>query len=192
MSEDQKLKKETENLEYLRTHKDELAERSSNKLEAVRAVKKLSGENEQWTLTQQMLQEIMASHTVVNPDKLPPMTQMVDELKKEIELRYQDEPDIKDLLLESVPAVRSLREWTKKEGWDDAVWGKIRVDGLFTASKRSQVIESLRKRANDTSDTAAKIWLTLSGDYSEKMDVSDKSVDMFRDINSILLNGKKK
>jgi hypothetical protein len=192
MSEEQKEKKEAENLEYLKTHKDELAERSLNKLEAVRAVKKLSGEDSQWSLTQQMLQEIMASHTVVNPDRLPPMTQMVEELKKEVEIRYADEPELKTLLLESIPAVRSLREWVKKDGWDDAVWGKIRIDGLFTASKRSQVIESLRKRAIDTSDTAAKIWLTLSGDYSEKMDVNDKSVDMFRDINSILLNGKKK
>ena len=42
----------------------------------------------------------------------------------------------------------------------------------------------------DKSDQAAKIWLTISGDYSDKIDVTDKTVDTYRDINNIL-HGKK-
>lgn len=191
MSSDEKDKKTAlENLTQVQ--KDEYAEKSVKQLNAYRVVKEISGEGSKWTLTQQLLQEIMAGHTVRNPDKLPPLTQMVEELKQEIEKRYVDDDDIKEALLNSIPAMRSVREWVKKDGWDDAVWGYVRGEGLFTASKRSQVIESLRMRALDKSDVAAKIWLTLSGDYSEKMEVDNKSVDTFREINSILLGNKKK
>lgn len=162
------------------------------KLEAIRAVKKLSNGDSQWTITQELLQEIQAAHVVANPDVTPQVTKMVEELKQEIEKRYVDDPELRELLLESVPAVRSVREWLKKDGWEEAVWGKVRQDGLFTPAKRAQVIESLRTRALDKSDVAAKIWLTLSGDYSEKMEVDNRSVDMYREINQVLHNKNKK
>lgn len=159
---------------------------SVTKLEAVRAVKKLRNGDSVWTIPQEILQEIQAGHTVANPDALPPLTQMTEELKKEIAARYEDDTELRDLLLESVPDVRSIRLWVKKDGWDEAVWQCVRGDRLFSADKRAQVIESLRLRAIDKSDVAAKIWLTLSGDYSEKMEVDNKTVDTYRDINNIL------
>lgn len=177
--------------EHLKAFKEEAVANSATQLEAYRAIKKLSGENSQWTLTQQLLQEVMAGHTVANPNRLPPLTQMVEELKVEIENRYKDDQDLKQLLLDSIPQMRSVREWVKKDGWDEAIWGYVRADGLFTASKRAQVIESLRERALEKSDVAAKIWLTLSGDYSEKMEVDNKSVEMYREINNVLHNKKK-
>jgi hypothetical protein len=184
-------KRSNASTDHLRAFKEEASANATAQLEAYRAVKKLSGEDSLWTLTQQLLQEVMAGHTVVNPNKLPPLTQMVEELKKEIEAKYSDEPGLKQLLLDSIPHMRSVREWVKKDGWDEAVWGYVRADGLFTAQKRAQVIEALRDRALDKSDVAAKIWLTLSGDYSEKMEVDNKSVDMYREINNVL-HGKKK
>ena len=177
--------------EHLRAYKEEAGLKSTAQLEAYRAIKKLSPEGSMWTLTQQLLQEVMAGHTVINPESLPPLTQMVEELKNEIEKRYADELELKKLLLDSIPTMRSVREWVKKEGWDEAIWGYVRAEGLFTASKRAQMIESLRTRGLDRSDVAAKIWLTLSGDYSEKMEVDNKSVDMYREINNVL-HGKKK
>jgi len=185
MSTDEKQKKTTlENLS--KAQKEEMSEKAVEQLAAYKAVKKLSNENSQWTLTQEILQEIMAGHTIADPDKLPALTVMVEELKKEINVRYADDDELRQVLLDSIPAMRSVREWVKKDGWEDAIWGYVRGDGLFTASKRAQVIESLRTRALDRSDTAAKIWLTLSGDYSEKMEVDNKSVDIYREINSIL------
>lgn len=166
--------------------KNEAAIKSAEKLEAVRAVKKLRNGDSVWTIPQEILQEIIAGHTVANPDKTPPVTQMVEELKREIEVRYSDDEELKKLLLESIPEVRSVRLWLKKDGWDEAVWGRIRGEKLFSSDKRAQVIEALRTRAIDRSDVAAKIWLTLSGDYSEKMEVDNKTVDTFREINSIL------
>ena len=166
--------------------KNQAAQKSAEKLEAVRAVKKLRNGDSVWTIPQEILQEIIAGHTVANPDKTPPVTQMVEELKREIEVRYSDDEELKKLLLESIPEVRSVRLWLKKDGWDEAVWGRIRGEKLFSSDKRAQVIEALRTRAIDRSDVAAKIWLTLSGDYSEKMEVDNKTVDTFREINSIL------
>ncbi len=156
------------------------------KLEAVRAVKKLRNGDSEWTIPQEILQEIQAGYTVANPNSIPPLTTMTEQLKKEIAARYEDDPDTRDLLLESIPEVRSIRLWVKKDGWDEAVWQKVRGDKLFSAENRAQVIESLRQRAIDKSDVAAKIWLTLSGDYSEKMEVDNKTVETYRDINNIL------
>lgn len=161
-------------------------EKQTIKLEAVKAVRRLSNGDSPWTIPQEILQEIQAGHIVVNPDKRVPITQMLEELKTEIEARYSEDEELKNLLLESLPEARQVRMWVKKDGWDDAVWTKVRGDKLFSADKRAQVIESLRLRAIDKSDVAAKIWLTLSGDYSEKMEVNDKTVDTFREINSIL------
>ncbi len=166
--------------------KSDAAEKAVAKLEAVRAAKQLQNPNSEWTITQEMLQEIVASHIVVNPDKVPPATRLVEQLKQEIEARYVDDEESKKILLESIPEVRSVRQWLKKDGWEDAVWSKIRGEQLFSKDKRAQVIEALRVRAMDKSDVAAKIWLTLSGDYSEKMEVNDKTIDTFREINNIL------
>ncbi len=51
------------------------------------------------------------------------------------------------------------------------------------------MIEAIRSRGLNKSDTAAKLWLTLSGDYSEKIDIKqDETVEKFREINRILLS----
>ena len=156
------------------------------KLEAIKAAKELSNPDSDWTITQEILQDIMAGYIVANPKGKPAVTVMVEDLKKEIESRYTDEPEKKKILLEGIPSVQSIRVWVKKDGWDEAVWQKVRGDKLFSADKRSQVIEALRERAMDKSDVAAKIWLTLSGDYSEKMEVDNKTVDVYREINNII------
>lgn len=184
MSTDEKPKSHLENL--TKAQKEEMSIKSVEQLNAYKAVKKLSNENSQWTLTQELLQEIMAGHTIADPDKLPALTVMVEELKKEINVRYSDDEELKKVLLDSIPAMRSVREWVKKDGWDDAIWGYVRGEGLFTASKRAQVIESLRTRALDRSDTAAKLWLQLSGDFVENAPQDSKSVDIYREINNIL------
>jgi uncharacterized protein YggE len=80
------------------------------------------------------------------------------------------------------------------DGWDEAVWSKLRSNAMFNHNNRYKVIDALLKKAIEDRDvSAAKIWLTLSGDYSDKMDINtDKRVETYREINSILLNNKKK
>lgn len=165
-------------------------EKRAKRLEAFKAVKQMSSKDSKWTITEEMFQEIQAGYIVANPEQLPPITQMREELISEIKDKYKDEPETMQVLLDSVPEARSIRKWVKREGWEDDVWTRLRGEKLFSPANRAQVIESLRIRAMDKSDQAAKIWLTISGDYSDKIDVTDKTVDTYRDINNIL-HGKK-
>lgn len=167
--------------------KQEIGKKAAVKLEAVRAAKELSNPDSQWTLLQEIMQEVMAGYVVANPDKRPAVAKMTEDLKKEIEARYKDEPDTLKILLDAVPSPRATAKWLEKDGWDDAVWEKVRGDKLFSSEKRAQVIQALHQRACDRSDNAAKLYLTLSGDYSEKVEVSDKTVETYRDIQKTIL-----
>jgi len=160
-------------------------DKAVEKLEAVRAVKKLSGDGP-WSLVQEVMQEVVAGYIVKNPDSVPSSPKLREELLKELSIRYVEDENLQ-LFLDSVPSSVAIRAWFKKDGWDDAVWSKIRVEGLFTKEKRSEVIEALRTRAIDKSDSAAKLWLTMSGDYQEKdPNERDKTLDAFREINKII------
>lgn len=165
--------------------KDE-KDKTPTKLEAVRAARELTNEGSNWNILQEIMQEIQASYIVVDAKTMPDATKLADQLKDEVEKRFVDEPEKQKILLDGIPHVRSIRQWFKKDGWEEAVWSKIRTNELFSAEKRTEVIESLRLRAIKRSDVAAKLWLTMSGDYSEKMEVNDKTLDAFRDINSVL------
>lgn len=169
---------------HLNKHRAALVKNALAMQKARKLVKELSGDND-WDLIQQLLQEIIASHTIANPDVLPKVPQLIKELELEIGKRYEKEPDLMVILLEGIPTPPSVRNWTKKEGWVDAIWKQIQGTGLFTHSKRSEMIEALRSRGLARDTQAAKIWLTLSGDYSDKMDVKDdRTVDLFREINN--------
>lgn len=160
--------------------------KSPTKLEAVRAARELTNEGSSWNILQEIMQEIQASYIVVDAKTMPDATKLAEQLKEEVEKRFTDEPEKQKILLDGIPHVRSIRQWFKKDGWEDAVWGKIRTDQLFSSEKRAEVIESLRLRAIKRSDVAAKLWLTMSGDYNEKVEVNDKTLDAFREVNSIL------
>lgn len=158
---------------------------------ARKAVEEMSNPDSPWTITQEIMQEIVATYTVKDHNSIPAVSKLVEDLKAEIERKF-DDPE-KTILIDSIPNdTKFVKAWFKKEGWDSAVWSKVRMDGLFTSNKRAEVIESLRQRAIDKSDTAAKIWLTLSGDYSEKAETDSKSVDLYREINKVLQGNKDK
>jgi len=165
--------------------------KSNLKLLASQKVKKLSGDSE-WTILQQIVQEIEATF-IVREQKKYSVESLRNLLIEEVELRYKDEPEVRDILLEGIPSRYSVGQWRKKAGWEEAVWAKIRGVGLFTPEKRSKVIDTLYKKATDSKDTtAAKIWLTLSGDYVEKGDnKSSEVMDIFREINQKLHGSNK-
>ena len=184
-------KKKTNKYDHLTDDQASKVEKSIVRLEAVRAVKKMKNPDSDWYLTQELLQEIMAAHIIADPENVPKTTKLVEELQREIEARYEDEPELKDLLLDAVPSTRAVREWLKKPGWTSAVWECIRKEGLFTTKKRAAMIDALFNRGANGRDTqAAKIWLTLSGDYVEKPEGADKAVEVFRDIQKAIYSKK--
>lgn len=189
MSDEEKNNKKGERPKSLNNvDASEAGKKGAVKLQAVKAAKALNNSDSPWTLTQEIFQEIQAAYLVANPDSKPHTTKMVEDLKNEIERRYTEDEETKKTLLDSIPSITSVRSWLKREGWEEAVWQKVRGDQLFSPEKRARVIESLRQRAENKSDQAAKLWLTMSGDYSEKMEVNDNTVDTYREINKILHN----
>jgi ABC-type antimicrobial peptide transport system ATPase subunit len=163
----------------------------AEKVAILKQVNKLS--QGEWLLTQEILQEIEANLLVLNPDaKKPTLNKSIELLKAEIENRYKDEPELKSLLIDAVPVPARIGAWRKLEGWDEAVWSRIRTTKMFNNENRYKVMDSMLKKAVDGDVQAAKIWLTLSGDYADKMDLNtDKRLDAYREINNILHNKKK-
>jgi len=161
-------------------------EKSNLKLIASRKVKELS-EDSEWSILQQLVQEIEADF-IVKDQKQYSVELLKKLLEEEVERRYKEEPDKLEILLDGIPSRYSISLWRKKKGWGEAIWTKIRGTGLFTSEKRAKVIESLYDKAVQRKDTnAAKLWLTLSGDYSEKLDIrTDIIADKYKEINEIL------
>lgn len=164
-------------------------EASQLKLLARQRIKSLTGDSE-WDLIQQIAQEIEA-HYVIKKEKLS-LDKHLEYIKQEVRSRYSDQPDMLELIEEAIPSRVSISQWKKKKGWEDAVWMKIRGEGLFTTDRRAQVIHKLFEQAAQQGNVqAAKIWLTLSGDYVEK-DNTQKSetLDLFRELNEAIHNKK--
>lgn len=162
----------------------EKAKKAIEMQEARKAVRDIST-NPDWDLVQELLQEIMATHVIANPEVQPKVPQLITELQEEIKKRYDGDEETKDILLNGIPHARSIREWIKRSEWEEAVWKKISGTGLFTHEKRSAMIQALYTRGLQKNDQAAKMWLTMSGDYSDKLDINDKesALDKFRAIN---------
>jgi len=170
--------------------KKQTQEKAKIKSLAAQRVKELSGDSD-WTILQQIVQEI-ESDFIVREQKQYSVEKLRELLTEEVELRYNDDETLKQELLDGIPSRYAISLWRKKKGWEEAVWGKIKDTGLFTPEKRAAVIRALYEKATTTKDTnAAKLYLTLSGDYVEKGDGRSSDVmDIFREINQQLHKNK--
>jgi hypothetical protein len=170
------------------------ADKHAEKVAAIKAANKYTKDGSKWSLLQEIMQEIIATHTVEDPNKKPYVKILSAQLREEVQRRYEEDPEMVDALLRAIPSDSSIQnQWFKKEGWEDAVWGKVRGNGgIFSKERRAALVNALFERAVNKSDNAAKIWLTLSGDYSEKESGTDKNktLEAYREINEIL-HGKK-
>jgi hypothetical protein len=174
--------------EYFEAHKEEMANKGNLKLAAIKAVKALGNKGSKWNLVEEMMQEILATKIISNPELLekPPISETLEDLKKEIEIRYDKEEETKELLLSAIPSKVTAAKWFKKEGWEQAVWDKVRGSGLFGPERRAKMINSIYNRGLNKSDNAAKLWLQLSGDLVENKTMDNKTIETFREINEIL------
>lgn len=189
MSEDDKNNLEqSSQTSYFEEHQKEMGSKANLKLAAMRAVKALNNKGSKWDLIEEMIHEILATKIVSNPEILakPPITETLEDLKKEIELRYDKEVETKELLLSAIPSKITATKWFKKDGWDQAIWDKVRGNGLFSPERRAKMINSIYNRGLDKSDNAAKLWLQLSGDLVENKTMDNKTIETFREINEIL------
>jgi hypothetical protein len=160
---------------------------SDNLASVARQLAKSLATSSEWNIVQEIAQEVTA-HFIAAEQKPPIAIELLELVKNEIRLRYADQPETMQLLLTVVPTSKqSVSRWQNLKDWDEAVWQKLKLDGLFTAQKRAEVINALYKRGIERDTQAAKIYLTLSGDYSERMDIkSNEIADRFLEINRIL------
>lgn len=178
-----------EDFPHLDADKASKAAKSLEKQDMLRKLKGLNDGKSKWTLTQLVLQEVMAKYVILNPKgPMPKFTSLYEELKEAIKEKYAEDKELCDFLLESVPGYVSCREWPKKDGWDEAVWSIIKNTGMFSNERRAAMIDALYKRGIEKDTVAAKIYLQMSGDFVEKSEVTskDNTVDKFREINQVL------
>jgi hypothetical protein len=169
---------------------DDIMEKLAKKNELKKKLKELFPEHEEdeWTIVQQMFQEVMSTWVVENPDKsIPAAKQFLVDYKELVKAKYSEEPEKQELLLELTPSLAGLKLWVLKKGWDDAVWATFKTTKMFTPEKKAKLLDSLWKRGCDKDTNAAKIWLTISGDYVDKVDLKkDDTAEKYREINKIL------
>lgn len=155
------------------------------KMEARKRLKSILADTSSWDIPEQIIQEIIASTTAAGSD--PSNTQLVDFYHQYIKDKYEDNAEVYKLLQECAPSAAALGFWKKKKGWEEAVWDYLKNSNLFSKENRASMIRALYERGLAKDTVAAKIWLTLSGDYSDKMEVkTDEKADKFREINEIL------
>lgn len=148
-------------------------------------IKRLQGESE-WTLLQQIALDVEATFKIqqkkLSAEKMRELT------LQEIKVRYSNQPDIQEELTYLTPSIAVFNRWRKLKNWEIAVWSNIKDTGLFTNDKKAKVIERIFDKIMEKGDVqAAKIWLTLSGDYVEKSEnKNEAAMDLFREINNQL------
>lgn len=151
----------------------------------------------EWTLPQELLQEIQATDIVEeaegNGKSKTNLKDQTKKLKKLIEEKFKDEPDIKELLLDYLPGYNAIRLWTHKDGWKEAVMSKIRASYSFSEARRTKVMDAVYRKAIEKGDMkAAELYLKLSGDLDTGKNGKDsKELSDYERFNSILRTKKK-
>lgn len=173
--------------------KPEYAKAAAAKIEAVNKVKHLSVGSD-WTVLQEIMQDLIAS-SIIKKQKPIGLIKMKEMLKTEVIQRYsaKAEENIASDLIAAIPSIGSLSRWQKLKGWEEAVWVKVRGEGMFTLDRRAKVIDALFEQATEKGNVnAAKVFLTLSGDYVEKGEQNKKEdqMEQFREIHKAI-NSKK-
>ena len=102
--------------------------------------------------------------------------------------KYADYEGLSDIIIGALPSHQRIVLWRRKKNWQTAVWDKCKEAGHFTPERKSSVLQKLYDKIIDKGDVQAiKLYLTISGDYSEKIDVKrDQVADVFREINEQL------
>lgn len=167
-----------------------ISETQSKKSEARKKIKAIS--EGKWNIVQRLLQEIEADCILrqAKDNKMIEFKEKYDLLKLKIETEYADDPELKEVVLDYLPTPRGVLNWTKLNGWNDEITAVLRKEHLFRNETRAEVIMSLYKKAVSGDTQAAKVWLTMSGDYTDKVDVADSKFEKYKEYTQALQSGR--
>lgn len=180
------------NLEDLKKIKDsEFLSNSEKKAALTRALPKVSG---RWNELQSVLIDIEVGHRIkllaIQGTSLPSVPEMIEDLKAEIEIRFKDQPDHKDILLFNVPGRQAAHKWMARHEWKEEVEKRLKDGNLFSLEKRAALIESLYRKGVAGDNKASEMWLKMSGDLSNQPPIKDKALDSFKQLSESLFNAK--
>lgn len=135
-------------------------------------LKEYAGEDADWTIYQETLMEIEIAYRtdllMGKIDTMPPITKRIEKMKEILSEKYDEEPEVRDFLIEKIPLVKNIRRWMKQDRWKEEVEMRMRDEALFSSEKRHKLIDSIYKKAvTDGSSKHAEMWLKMSGDLGK-------------------------
>ena len=145
-----------------------------------------------WHLLQEYLMDIQADGKLKQSQgqKFPTYAEQQILLHKRIAEEFDEDHETRDLLIGYVSTPKTLSRWTQLPGWNDALIDKMKRTGLFTAEDRAAAIKAMLDKAKQGDVQAAKIYLTMSGDYTDKVDVSDQKFEKYKEYANTLIGNK--
>lgn len=181
------------NLEDLKRLKESdhltVAER---KAAMTRALPKVAG---RWNELQSILIDVEVGHRVKlmanQIDKIPSLPEMIEDLKLEIQTRYKDQPEHRDILLFNLPSRQSANKWTVRPDWKEEVEKRLKDGNLFSLERRAAMIDMLYNKGLRGDTKSAEMWLKMSGDLTNQPPTKDKALDSFKQLSESLFNGEK-
>lgn len=160
--------------------------------EAPRHLKRLQRDKGDFTLIQQIALDIESTYKL--QDKKLSAKQLREDLFLEIDERWKADKEVAKELKEYVPSIQIISKWRNLKTWEPAIYGTIKDTGLFTIEKKAKIIDTIYQKAIAESRpdiNAAKLWLTMSGDFAEGgVNKQDDAMDLFREINSAIFKNK--
>jgi hypothetical protein len=161
------------------------------KAAVTRALPKVSG---RWNELQSILIDVEVGHRVKmlsqQLPKLSSVPEMIEDLKLEIQDKYKDQPEHKDILLFNVPGRQAAHKWMSRPEWKEEVEKRLKDGNLFSLEKRAALIESLHRKGMAGDGKSAEMWLKMSGDLTSQPQTKDKAVEAFKTLSESLFNGK--
>ena len=137
-----------------------------------------------------MIDVIVAFRTEIVMEKrksMPSIAEMAEALRNLIGERFQDNADLKDLLLEAVPSITAITNWLKRPDFKEEVERRMKDDSLFSPEKRAFMIQNLYKLSMDDGNMkAAEMWLKISGELKPHVENKDKTLREFEEFNQAL------
>lgn len=145
-----------------------------------------------WDITQDILLDITVAASInvslgniKHPYSCPKMLELS---KEEIKVRFENEPELIDIVIGALPGVKTLQRWIKRQDWKDEVEKRLKDDNLYSLDKRATVISMIFERATvDRDIKAAEMYLKLSGDLTNKPPAKDKGYEAYQELAESLI-----
>lgn len=142
-------------------------------------------QRDDWSIMQDLALDVEATYSIKN-EKLS-LDKLKVEMKKEAKIRYEEYEGLPEKIIAAIPSKQAMTKWRKNKKWSPAIWEKCKETGLFSKEKKALMIQALFDKGMEKGDVnAIKTWLTISGDFVEKQEVTSKEHDIYREINEAL------